>query len=142
MQTTPVNRIFNEWKEWVLVIQPQSCPSLSNDFKDNLNSSYLPKKIWLYQITWTFDSFYSYYWLTLYCSKGRRLFSKLFVSTHMISLWYWSVFSGRKLLHSSSVINLIEMDSRESREINGFNDFGWYHFGLLMGSIVANVLNV
>ena len=52
MQTMPVNRIFNEWKEWVLVVQPQSCPSLSNDFKDNLNSSYLPKKIWLYQITW------------------------------------------------------------------------------------------
>ena len=29
MQTMPVNRIFNEWKKWVLVVQPQSCPSLS-----------------------------------------------------------------------------------------------------------------
>ena len=52
MQTKPINSIFNEWKDWALVVQPLSLTSLSNNWKDNLNSSYLPKKIWLYQITW------------------------------------------------------------------------------------------
>ena len=44
MQTKPINSIFNEWKDWALVVQPLSLTSLSNNWKDNLNSSYLPKK--------------------------------------------------------------------------------------------------